>query len=313
MSFELLREGYVVLEYNSNFYRLHTTKQISFSQTFQQNNVRKRTLHNLDKVIEGSSITTSNPANFSFTIFLVEGVLNYYQHIPLDLLIEPDTNLTRYLKTFNLYFVYSDYNPNIYYKIENCFFTSGNFKIPRNGIITIELTGQGSKLTRNTGSYGSLAAGYDISANFVVSRNFDIWVGSPTPNKLDNVIGAAIELQNDVEWLPNKTIQESLQVSGSNNTIFPSDFVFRERKLAGTIQQYIDQSNTYSNNNVLTWAEDTSVRIKAGWSSSNYDLEFILDNSASFTNRSNVGEVFTQNYDFRLTSTPSNWASVIIY
>lgn len=317
MSFEFLREGYVLFEINEggtlNKYRLHTTREVSFSQSFKQEEVRKKNLYNLNQVIDGSSIVEANPANFSFTIFLLdEGVK--YQHNVLDSLILSSSNYTRFLSPFNLYFVYPDYNPIIYYKVENCILTSGNFIIPRRGIIRLGLEGQGTKLTRNTGDPGSFVAGYSASPTFGVSKELDVWVGGSTlSDKLDNVLGVNFEIQNNIEWIKNKTLQASLNVTNQTNTIFPQDYVLKNRSVAGTIQQYINQSIVQSTNKVLTWAENTTVHIKAGLSSADYQIELTMDNNASFTNRSNTGEVFTQNYDFRLMDTPAAWSSVFSY
>lgn len=313
MSFEFLRNGRVILEHDSKFYLLHTTRDVSFTQTFKQDEVKTRTLHNLGNFIDGSVITEANPANFSFVLYLVDETVKY-QHIPLDLLINPGSDVTQGTQTFNLYFVYSDYSPEVYYKIEKCMFTSGAFKIPRNGIMTVELSGEGSKLTRNTGSFGSVYAGYDANPTYAVSKAFDVYVGDGfDPGKLDNVLGASFEFQNSVSWTANKTLQESLNVTDESNTIYPNSFTTSRKSLAGSIQQYVDETNTLSKDNVLTWAEDTSVYIRAGLSSSNYQLELELVNSASFTNRVGFGEVFTQNYDFRMMKNPINYLTVISY
>lgn len=315
MSFEFLREGRVWLEHDSKFYLLHTTRDVSFAQTFQQQEVRKRTLHSLGNIVEGSSITRANPASFSFTMYLVDESVKY-QHLPLDLLFDRGNDSAQYLKTFNLYFVYSDYSPEVYYKIENCMFTSGSFQIPRNGIMTVELQGEGSRLTRVTGSLpGSIYAGYDVTPTYAVSSAYDVWLGGSTESdKLDNVLGVSFEVQNSINWTSNDNVHDSLQVTDESNTIYPAKFTLNKRSLAGSIKQYVDQSNSQSKDNVLTWAENTTVHVKAGLSSSNYQFELTLNSNASFTNRLGFGDVFVQDYDFRMMNNVLlNWNSVINY
>lgn len=325
MSFEFRRQGRVYFEPydetqatatpSGNFYRLHTTREVSFSQTFKQEEIRERTLHNLGRIIEGSSIKEANPANFTFTMYLVDES-STYQHTPIDNLIQLDADdPTRYLKRFNLYFVYADYSPAIYYKIENCFVQSGSFKIPRNGLMTVEISGEGKKLTRNTGWSETDFAGFDSNPTYAVSKEFDVWVGgSSSSDKLDNVLGVSFEIQNNTNWTSNKNIHDSLQVTNASNTIFPTDFTLESRSMAGNISQYIDETNTNSKNNVLSWAENTTVHVKAGLSTSNYQLEITMDNNASFTNRAGFGEVFTQDYDFRLMNNSFfSWSNVIQY
>lgn len=311
MSFEFLREGRVWLEYNSNFYLLHTMKDITFSQTFRQEDIPARNLFANTDFFEGSSIVEANPADFSFTIYLIANdSVSPHQHLPLDLLIDYSGSS---LNTFNLYFVYSDNNPEIYYKVENCVFTSGSFNIPRNGLMTVGLSGQGTRLTRTSGAFpGTVLGDYETAPEYAISKEFDIWATESGPSsatdpayKLDNILGASLELQNNISWTPNKTVQASLAVTDASNTIYPTSFTLENRSLAGSIQQYVDESNALSKDNVQTWAENTSVVIKAGLASNNYQFELDLEDKASFTNRTNFGEVFTQNYDFRLMANPT--------
>lgn len=314
MSLEFLREGRVWLEHDSKFYLLHTTRDVSFSQTFKQDEVRQKTLHNLGNVIDGSVINEANPASFSFTMYLVDELVKY-QHIPLDLLLEQDSNnSTKYLQTFNLYFVYSDYSPEVYYKIENCMFTSGSFNIPRNGIMTVELSGEGARLTRNSGSTpGSIYAGYDATPTYAVSKAFDVFLGGTgAANKLDNILGVSFEVQNSVSWTDNKTLQKSLQVTNAGNSIYPENFVMQGRSMSGNIRQYVNEDVNSSNDNVQTWAENTTVNVKAGLSDTNYQVELTFNNNASFTNRTGFGEVFVQSYDFRLMDN-ANLNTIISY
>lgn len=287
-------------------------KDVTFSQTFKQEDIPVRSLFANTDFFEGSSIVEANPADFSFTMYLIANdSVSPHQHLPLDLLIDYSGSS---LNTFNLYFVYSDNNPEIYYKIENCVFTSGSFNIPRNGLMTVGLSGQGIKLTRTSGVFsGTLLGDYEDSPQYAVSKEFDIWAtgtgASPATDpeyKLDNILGASLELQNNINWTSNKTLQASLQVTDVSNTIFPANFTLEDRSLAGSITQYIDESNALSKDNVQTWAENTSVIIKAGLGgASGYQFELDLDDKASFTNRANFGELFTQNYDFRLMANPS--------
>ena len=83
--------------------------------------------------------------------------------------------------------------------------------------------------------------------------------------------------------------------------------------MAGSIQQYVDETNTQSNVNVQTWQENTTIHVKAGLGPTNYQLEVTFDNNASFTNRLGFGDLFTQNYDFRLMGNPTSWNNVITY
>lgn len=309
VSFEFRRQGIVWLEDTNQspsvYYKLHTTRDVSFSQTFAQQDVTKKTVHDPTDIINGSSITQANPANFSFTIFMVDEPAKH-QHKPLDMLVDFDNeNTSEILNKFNLYFVYEDYSPEVYYKIEDCFMRSGSWNLPRSGIVTVSLSGEGAKLTRNTGTFPGAANSspfYQSNPSIMIANPFEVYVGGQTASdQLDNVVSASFEIQNNVTWTPNNTLQNSLAVTDSTNTIYPSKWSMGTRSFAGSITQYVDETNALSKDNINTWAENTTVLLKIGRrSNSAYNLEIRCIDNASFTNRVGFGEVFTQSYDFRL-------------
>jgi hypothetical protein len=299
VSFEFRRQGQVWLEHSGVYYRLHTEQDVTFSQTFKQGELKKRTLHSLNTLFNGSTIIESNPANFSFVLFMLDEV-STHQHKPLDLLLNYNGNS---LSTFNLYFVYPDYSPQVYYKIETAVFTGGTFQIPRNGIMRVELTGEGSKLTRTEGAFPGTDSNYDSSPTFALSRDFTVTVGS---DSLDNILGASLELQNNIDWTKNTTVQKSLSTTDSTNTTYPESFVLTGRKLGGSIRQYVSRSVDTSTSNLQTWQQNVTVRIQAGLASDNYQLDVNMVDACSFTNRASFAEVFAQNYDYRLMTSPSD-------
>ena len=67
-----LRESKLYIEYGGNKYRIYTSSTISFSQTFAQDSYPVKTLHDQSKMYEDSTITSANPANFSFDVPLTE-------------------------------------------------------------------------------------------------------------------------------------------------------------------------------------------------------------------------------------------------
>jgi len=309
VSYELLRLGKVFLEdtrSGSTFYRLHVGRDISFSQTFAQDRLEKKTLHSQTSVFSGSVINSANPADFSFTLLLVKEAVKY-QHIPLDFLLGYNASGT--LDTFNLYFVNTSVTPNVQYKIEKCVFTNGTFNLPRAGLLTVNLSGQGTKLIRSTGTFSYSESGFITTSNFGTSQEFKVFVDSV---ELPNISGASLELQNNIEWLDNKTIQATRNAVGASSSVYPSSFVLTDRSLGGSIQQFVVQSNAQSVNNLLTWKENIPVSIRVGQSSSSYQLQANLT-GCSFTNRPVFGEVLAQSYDFRLMSNPANLTSLFVY
>jgi hypothetical protein len=305
VSFEFRREGQVWLEDTSSsaYYRLHTTSEVTFSQNFKQEGVEKRTLHSLNTLFEGSVINEANPANFSFEIFLADQPTSN-QHKPLDLLLNYSGNT---YNTFNLYFVYPDYSPQVYYKIEKCVFTGGTFNIPTKGIITISLSGQGSKLTRVTESFLGTDSSYTSAETYVENTALQVTVGSDV---LENIVSATLEVQNNIRWTPNNTIQKSLQATDASSSSYPETFSLSDRSVGGSVVQYVNRD---SSPNLQTWKENVTVRIQAGNSTTSPQLDVNMVNACSFTNRASFQEVFIQNYDYRIMTSPANLNNYFTY
>jgi hypothetical protein len=311
MNFEFLKDSKVWIVYSGTTYRLHVTS-ITFNQAFKQDSYKTKTLHDsfgtydTSTLFEGSSINTANPANFDFTIPMVDEN-SAHQHKPIELLLDHDGSDVG-IKTFTLYI---DPNSSLdyLYKIEDCAITSGTFSIPRTGLMTVSINGQGSKLSRIATSEVTLVDNSytnTSSTTFGVAKTVDVTINS---NTLDNVTGINMEVQNNIEWTKNNTLQSSLSVTNASNSMFPSTFVLKDRIVSGNINQYVS-SGAQSNTNLQTWKENIPVHIKAGLSSSNYQLKAELT-PCSFTNRVSAGGVFSQAYDFRLLSGAGSLTSLI--
>lgn len=312
VSFEFLRNGVLFLEDTrsspSTFYKLHVGNDLSLTQTFNQEGLAKRTLHAKTALFEGSSIHSANPAEFSFTLLMIDEA-SLHQHIPIQFGLNYNNSGT--LDTFSLYYVNTANTPDVQYKIEKCVITGITFTIPRAGFILASITGQGSRLIRSTGTYTYSDAGYTESVNltFAVSKEFKVLVDS---QDLPHILGASLELQNNITWVENATIHATRNAVDASSSIYPTQFVLSDRSLGGSIQQYVAQSSAQANTNILTWKENIPISIRAGLSSSNYQLQANLT-GCSFTNRPAFGEVLTQSYDFRLMSNPSNLSSLFTY
>jgi len=297
---ELLRQGRVYLEYSGIFYLLHTTKDVTFSQTFQQSSIPKRTLHSVNDLFSGSSIKTANPADFTFTNYLVNEV-STHQNKPLELLLGYNGAS---LKAFNLYFVYADYSPAVYYKIENCVFTNVTFNMPAKGMMTVTFSGQGTKLTRVNGVFPGSDSSYDSAPVFQYTQQYIVTISGDI---LPGILGVSLELQNNISWIKNSTVHNTLLVTNSSNTIFQSNFVINDRVLGGNVTQYIDE---VSKDKLMTWQENTPVRIQAGLIAKLFDINLPY---CSFTNRPVFGDLFSQSYDFRLMQSPNDLTTYFTY
>ena len=302
---ELLRESKVYIQTTNllgatTTYRLHV-QNIEFNQAFKQESYKTKTLHHKfdEGWYQGSSITTANNANFSISIHMVDES-STHQHKLIELLLKTES---RKPETFTLFI--DPQKEDKIYKIESCVLTSGAFNMPRGGIMTADFEGQGTKLTRIdaiTLTDSSYTETKDLS--FAVAKRVDVTINSKS---LENILGVTLEVQNDIEWIKSKTLQSSLSVSSATNSIYPANFVLQKRTVAGNITQYVNKRviqplQAYydqSDDNIQTWKENIPIHIKAGLSTSNYQLNAQLT-PCSYTNRVNPSEAFTQSYDFRL-------------
>ena len=294
MNFEFLKDSEVWILYSSTYYRLHITT-ITFNQSFKQDSYETRTLHSNDQqyLFEGSVINAANPANFTLSIPMVDED-TLHQHIPINLLLDHDGTATG-LHSFTL-FINPNSSLNYMYKIENCVITSGTFNIPRAGIMTVDIQGQGTKVSRVSSSTFT-DNNYVENPTFGVAKTVEVKIDS---NILENIAGVTMEVQNDIEWTKTDTVHDSLSVTNASNSMFPSDYTLGSRVVSGNINQYIS-SASQSNSNIFSWNNSVPVHIRAGLSTSNYQLKAELT-PCSFTNRIGVGDVFAQAYDFRLLS-----------
>lgn len=308
MALNFARDTDVYVLYDGSYYKLHVS-QIEFDQTFQQDSYKTKTIDKPTNLVDASRITSANVANFSITLPMVDES-STYQHILLQLLL---SNTDNTLNTFTLFVDPStaDQPSNVrrMYQISNCVLTSGSFTIANNAIMRLQVTGQASQLTRvnhtnfNIGSYTT----FD-NLTYAVSKIINVTVDGTL---LEGIFGVALEVQNNISWTKNKTLQNSLDIAGYTQTVYPASFTFDERVVSGSITQYVGNSlDAYTN--IQTWKENIAVRIQAGLASNNYQIDAQLT-PCSFTNRVTPTEIYSQAYDYRMMGHPSNLNNSFTY
>ena len=94
--------------------------------------------------------------------------------------------------------------------------------------------------------------------------------------------------------------------------MYPDGYVVKKKILAGSISQYLTDTNT---SNVQTWNTSLSLEIKAGNGLSGTQFRGFQIGSATstFTNRMNSADVFVQNYDWRITDNSTSLATILKY
>ena len=301
--YNFLRQSQLHIVYGSNRYNVKITPDLSFNQTFAEDAYSVKTLHDQTKMFQGTSITKANPANFSFSIHLTE---EKDESIVLDLLTDYDTSTgEQLLKSFDLYIVSNEST----FKLEGCIITQGEFNFAKDSPLLLSVSGQAKKLERvGDDNYSLPGTLQSASATRTPTKPLlDVEVdGTDVPN----LVSATLSVQNNIQWTPYETLQNSLSVTSASNAMYPSDYSLTDRVLSGNITQFFSSSNSS-----LAQTFDTSARIAVKTLVDNSTF-FNFTSGASdcmFTKRTGQGEVFTQTFDYRLVNSPTDLGTLITY
>lgn len=266
-------------------YELDVTSDLEFSQTFTEQTTPVKTLHSED-FFEASSIVKANPADFDFTIPALQ---------QNDLKIA----FTRLLDcaSFDL-FIQSDEST---FHLDNCVFTNGSFVIERSTELRLTLSGQAEKLSRVGDGY-MVIPGTDVtrssSRTFLIPKELTITLDSADISS--EVFNVSAELQNDVEWTKYETVHKGIGVTSRTNAMYPNGFTVTKKSFAGSIGRYLEDG---SQTRFLNFDTEAALQIKVGETIGGtfYGFDFNMD-KASFTGRSTADQVFTEHFDWRMTS-----------
>lgn len=301
--YNFLRGSQLHIVFGSNRYNVKITPDLSFSQTFAEDAYSVKTLHDQTKMFSGTSITKANPANFSFTIHLTE---EKDESIVLDLLTDYDTSTgEQLLKSFDLYIVTNEST----FKLEGCIITQGEFNFAKSSPLTLNVSGQAKKLER-VGSNSYSLPGTLQSASTTRTPTKPLLDVEVDGTDVPNLVSATLSVQNNINWTPYETLQNSLSVTSASNAMYPSNYSLNDRVVSGNITQYLTSDNTST---FQTF--DTSARIAVKTLVNNSTF-FNFTSGASdcmFTKRTEQGEVFTQTFDYRLVNSPTDLGTLITY
>lgn len=293
--FNFLKETTVYIVHEGSQYSIDVGS-INFSQTFTSNSYSTKTLHT-QNMFEQTVINTANPANFGFRV----NALRNQDYLPLF-------NILLDVSTFDLYVKTKAQ----VYKIEYSVITNGIFEVSRDTIQSITFQGEASKLLLVGESDSFTIPGTPIARTTpIYVRNLynKVLVSGEDISSLISSISA--ELQNDISWVPHRTVQQSVNIEEHNGTMFPSEFTLNKRIFAGSISQYVTTLNSL---NLQKWDSNTTLLIQSGerYGLSFYGFDFNIQ-GCSFTNRVTSSEVYTQSYDWQMTQNPSSIGDVIKY
>jgi hypothetical protein len=248
-----------------------------------------KTLHNQNNMFEGSVINTANPANFELrTNLLIEDA----SKILFDRLT--DTN------SFDLYI---STESDVFY-LEKCVITNGTINIERLRPLSLSISGQASKLIPGS----SVPSGMTLrtaSSSRTYNLNKDLLISLNSTSILDHLVSVSIELQNDIQWIPYKTVQTAA------GTRYPTQYTVNGKVLSGNIKRYL---NDDTESNSQSYGINQSLRIKAGTTIGGLfkGIDF-NSNNCSLTQRVEVGAVFTKSTDWRMVQNPASVSGVLTY
>ena len=287
-NYSFLNEAKVYIVYGTTKKQLDITS-ISFSQTFTEETRSVKTLHNQNNMFEGSVINTANPANFEITTNLL---IEDASKIVFDRLT--DTN------SFHLYIsTESDV-----FKLEKCVITNGTINIERLRPLSLSISGQASKLIPSS----SVPSGMTLrttSSSRTYNLNKDLFVSLGGASISDHLVSVSIELQNEVKWIPYKT------VNTASGTRYPTQYTIDKKVLAGNIRRYLNDDTESASQ---SYGLNQSLRIKAGTNIGGLfkGIDF-NSNNCSLTQRIQTGTVFMKNTDWRMVQNPSPVSGVLTY
>lgn len=300
-AYNLLRESSVHIVHNGSRYLIKTTPEVSFSQTFAEDAYEVKTLHDQTKMFQGTSVTKANPANFSFAVHLTQ---EKDESIVKSLLTDYDTsNGEQLLKSFDLYIVTGEST----LKLEGCVITQGEFNLAKGSPLILSVSGQAKQLSR-VGDASYSLPGSLVSASSTRTPTLSLLDVEVDSTDVPNLATATLQVQNNINWTPFETLQNSLSVTSASNAMYPTTYTLGDRVVSGNITQYLTSNNSGTFQSFDTSANVAVKTIVNGSTFLNANLTGCM-----FTKRSNVTEAFTQTFDFRLVNSPANLGTIITY
>ncbi len=277
-------------------YELDVYPDLTFGQTFTEATTSVKTLHEQD-FFEKSTIVKANPADFTFTCPVLQ---------------ENDVKITMTrlidCQSFDLY-IQSDEST---FHLDNCVFTNGSFVIERSTELRFTFTGQAEKLSRvSDGSMVIPGTDSPRAANRRYLRPLENTITLDSVDISSEVFNVSAELQNEISWNRYETVHGGISVTSRTNAMYPSGFTIGKKTFAGSIGRYLEDG---SQTRFLNFDTNAALRIKSGEtiSSTFYGFDFNMP-AASFTSRTTPEEVFTEHFDWRMTSNDTSLSSIINY
>ena len=268
-------------------YQVEIYNDITASQTFDEQGYKRKTLHSLVSVHDHATVNSANPANFSFTTPLLS-----ISEAPIFLSLGGDCS-SGTLNSFDLY-IESD---NVIYKLKKCVIEQMSYNIERTSILTISISGSGSKLEK-FGNVGAVTIpGIPLTYGVKSYIPIDRLSASIDNTTLDSISGLSIDLRNDILWYPSKTINKAL----AGTTMYPEAYALQGRAFSGSITQFLTSENVDTLSETSTTSQVVIKVYSNAYSQDSAVIQFNLP-STVFTRKLNLDDLINRVYDFRLNT-----------
>jgi hypothetical protein len=272
--------------YSNNQYEFELN-DISFGQTFAEESYPVKTLQQPNKFFEGAIINKANPANFSFTIYAIK---EPDFKILYDLGCKLNTSYN--LNFFDAYIKSTDY----IFKLERAVITDIVFNIIKTEPLSITYDGQAAVVSKVSSIPGTPVS-RSATTSYNIIKEVDFSLDSTT---FDRVFSASLELKNNINWFGHHTVQ------GSASTMYPYNYTLDSRSLTGSVGVYLVDTSA-----LFTHSVNVPLYFRAGESNlTGIECDAPL---VSITNRVAVEEAYTQYFDWRLMSNPTDLTTILTY
>lgn len=304
-SYNFQKEVKVYVLYSNTKYSIDVSS-IDFDQTFAEKSYNQRTLHYQKNLFEASIINKANPATFGFTMPLLKDT---DLKIVFDLLVDYQTTQIN-LKSFDLYI---ETGTDVF-KLEECVITNGSFAIEKSRPLSLTVSGEASKMSF-FGAVGSVTipgSAYSRAAALRYMANPELAV-TLNSQSFKNIVSVSLELQNNIKWNPYTTVHNALTATNAATSMYPSTYVLTKRILSGSIRAYITSEKRTGELAPQAWDSFAPLVIQTGKDIGAGFRGITFNGNCTFTNRVTTGDVYTQNYDWRLIDNPSQLSSILSY
>lgn len=285
--FSFKRDSSVYIVYNGYQYNIDIS-DVSFGQNIQETPYSNKTLQSVNH-FEQSSIVKVAPAFFDITFpALREADFQVIFNRILD------------ANSFDLYIT----NLSDVFKIETSCITNAIFNINKTSPLSITISGQGAKLTRE-GNYGVYTIpGTPQTRSSSRTYNKIQYVDVTLDGSLfESVFGLSIEIQNNIKWNENTNVVGCSTISSLQ---YPSTYTVEKKVLSGSFSAgVIDDFDT---------STTSTLQIEVGQKLGQtlYGFNFNLP-KVSYTSRLSTGDIFLHNYDWRLIQSPTSLLEYVTY